>query len=133
MDYRVYCTISLVCWGLWAYFSKVLTHSLSPIILVFFTSVGSMTAIGLYTILRTKLVVNVSVFWALLVGVLSALATIFFYQALAKGPASVVVPWTGLYIIIPVILGFIFFKEPVTTNRIIGLAAAIISIIFLSK
>lgn len=133
MDYRVYCTISLVCWGLWAYFSKVLTRSLSPIILVFFTSVGSMTAICLYTILRTKLVANVSVFWAMLVGLLSALATIFFYQALAKGPASVVVPWTGLYFIVPVILGFALLKETITVNHIIGIVSAIVAIVFLSK
>jgi uncharacterized membrane protein len=92
-----------------------------------------MTAICLYTILRTKLVANVSVFWAMLVGLLSALATIFFYQALAKGPASVVVPWTGLYFIVPVILGFALLKETITVNHIIGIVSAIVAIVFLSK
>jgi transporter family protein len=133
MDYRIYCAISLVGWGLWAYFSKLLTRSLSPTILIFFTSIGSMLAVTFYTLLKTKLVINTSIFWAMLVGVLSAVATVSFYQALAKGPTSVVVPWTGLYFIVPAILGFVFLKETITVNHIIGILAAIVAIVFLSK
>jgi uncharacterized membrane protein len=69
----------------------------------------------------------------MIVGALAMIATFAFYAALAKGPASVIVPWTGLYIIIPVVLGFIFIGEKITANRIIGIIAAVVSIIFLSK
>jgi len=133
MDYRIYSVIALVFWGIWAYFSKILTRSLSTELIAFFTTIGSLIAITIYTLIRTKILFNASTGWAMIVGMIGMIATFAFYAALAKGPASVIVPWTGLYIIIPVALGFIFLGEPITINRIIGIITAIISIIFLSR
>lgn len=125
--------IALVFWGIWAFFSKVLTHRLNTELLAFFTTVGSLLAITIYTLIRTKIIINTSSWWAMLVGACAMIATFAFYAALSKGPASVIVPWTGLYIIIPVVLGFVFLNEPITINRIIGIITAIIAIIFLSR
>jgi transporter family protein len=133
MDYRIYAIIALVFWGIWAFFSKVLTRNLNTELLAFFTTIGSLIAITIYTLIRTKIIINTSSWWAMLVGACAMVATFAFYAALSKGPASVIVPWTGLYIIIPVFLGFIFLNEPITINRIIGIITAIVSIIFLSR
>lgn len=41
--------------------------------------------------------------------------------------------YTGLYIIIPAILGFIFLKEEPTPTRILGIILAVSAILLLSK
>jgi uncharacterized membrane protein len=133
MNYRIYSAIALVLWGVWAYASKILAVQMKTEILAFYTSIGSLIAIAIYTLIRTKVFLNTNSWWAMLVGALAMIATFAFYAALAKGPVSIVVPWTGLYIIIPVILGFIFLGERITLNRIIGIVTAVISIIFLSR
>jgi uncharacterized membrane protein len=133
MDYRIYSLIALVFWGIWAYFSKLLANSMKTELLAFYTTFGSLIVVAIYTLIRTKMVFQTSSILAMIVGALAMIATFAFYAALAKGPASVIVPWTGLYIIIPVVLGFIFIGEKITANRIIGIIAAVVSIIFLSK
>ncbi len=133
MDYRIYALIALIFWGIWAYFSKLLATNMKTELLAFYTTFGSLIVIAIYTLIRTKLVFQTTSALAMIVGALAMIATFAFYAALAKGPASVIVPWTGLYIIIPVVLGFIFIGEKITANRIIGIVAAVVSIIFLSK
>jgi uncharacterized membrane protein len=133
MNYTIYSLIALIFWGIWAYLCKVLTKHLSTELLAFYTTLGSLIAITIYTLFRTKIILNAYTGWAMLTGISAMVATFAFYVALAKGPASVVVPWTGLYIIIPVILGFIFLSEPITINHIFGIIFAIASIFFLSR
>jgi transporter family protein len=133
MDYRIYALIALIFWGIWAYLSKILAGNMKTELLAFYTTLGSLIIVAIYTLIRTKIIFNSLSVSAMLVGALAMIATFAFYAALAKGPASVIVPWTGLYIIIPVVLGIIFLGEKITVNRIIGIIAAVVSIIFLSK
>ena len=55
-----------------------------------------------------------------------------FYKALKIGPASVVLPLTNLFVVLPVLYGFIFLKESITLPRILGIVFAIIAAILLS-
>lgn len=133
MDYRIYALIALLLWGLWAFFPKILIYNMKTELLALYTTLGSFIAIIIYTLVRTKVTIDLNSFWAILIGVIGMIGTFSFYVALFKGPVSIVVPWTGLYIIIPVILGFIFLKEPLTINHIIGIILALLAIFFLSR
>ncbi len=133
MDYRIYALIALILWGLWAFFPKILIYNMKTELLALYTTLGSFIAIIVYTLARTKLTIDLNSFWAILIGVIGMIGTFSFYIALFKGPVSIVVPWTGLYIIIPVIFGFIFLKEPLTINHIIGIILALLAIFFLSR
>jgi uncharacterized membrane protein len=133
MDYRIYSLIALVLWGLWAYFSKTLANEMKTELLAFYTTIGSLIIITIYTLVRTKVSFNPLSGYAIGVGAIAMIATFAFYAALAKGPVTVVVPWTGLYFLIPVVLGFIFLKEPITFNHVLGVVFAIAAIFFLSR
>jgi uncharacterized membrane protein len=65
--------------------------------------------------------------------VAAGVASVLFYVAIRKGPASVVMPLTGMYILIPALLGFIFLKEPPTVTHILGLACAGLAVFFLTR
>ena len=70
---------------------------------------------------------------ALASGVAAGVASVLFYVAIKKGPASVVMPLTGMYILIPAFLGFIFLREPPTVTHILGLVCAGLAVFFLTR
>jgi uncharacterized membrane protein len=70
---------------------------------------------------------------ALGAGLAYGLALVFFFVALRRGPASVVVPLSGMYILIPALPGFIFLKEPLTVTHILGLVCAGLAVFFLTR
>jgi bacterial/archaeal transporter family protein len=50
------------------------------------------------------------------------------FHALSLGPANVVVPIYGMFII----GGSLFLGEPMTWNKIVGLAAAVLGVVLIS-
>ncbi|MEO0093874.1 MAG: EamA family transporter [candidate division WOR-3 bacterium] len=132
MDYRIYCLIALVGWGVWGFFSKLLTKNMNMTLFIFFATLAPIIFIAIYTFATTQVRFDRFAIYALLIGLISSIATISFYLALAKGPASVVIPFTGLYFIIPAILGFLLLREPLNPAHIIGIILAAIAIILFS-
>ena len=76
--------------------------------------------------------INKYVVYAIPVSLVSLVAILAFYKALKIGPSSVVLPLTNLYVILPVLFGFIVLKEPVTIPRILGIIFAILAAVFLT-
>lgn len=76
--------------------------------------------------------VNKYVIYTIPVGLVSLIAIIAFYKALSMGPSSVVLPLTNMYVILPVLFGFIVLKESVTLPRVLGIIFAVLATIFLT-
>lgn len=133
MDYRVLCFIALACWGAWGFVSKLLSRHAEPGAIAFWATATSMAPIALYAAVSRSARWTKPIPGALAAGLLAGVATVAFYIALRRGPASVVVPLTGLYVLIPAILGFVVLKEPVTVSHVIGLACAGLAVFFLSR
>jgi len=133
VDYRVLSALALLCWGIWGFLCKVLSRDTPPGLIVFWTNIGGLLPAALYVLSQRAYVWNRQSPLILFAGVLGAAATIFFYLALGRGPASVVVPLSGMYILIPAVLGFILLREPVTLRHVAGLACAGAAIFFLSR
>ncbi len=133
MNYIHYSLIALVGWGLWGFGAKLLTRHLPAYSNVFFTSVASIVFLAGFVTVSKAVVWNRYVFYTIPIAIVSTIALVAFYRALETGPASTVIPITGLYIVIPAILGFIFLHERLTWTKLAGFILAIISIILLSK
>ncbi|PYK76448.1 MAG: hypothetical protein DME42_00060 [Verrucomicrobia bacterium] len=58
----------------------------------------------------------------------SLIAVVFYFLALSEGPASVVVPIYGMFIVGGAILGLIFLHEPFTLRKALGILLAAISV-----
>jgi transporter family protein len=76
--------------------------------------------------------INKYVIYSIPVGLISLVAIIAFYKALKIGPSSVVLPLTNMYVILPVLFGFIVLKEPITMIRVLGIIFAILAAVFLT-
>lgn len=132
MDYIKYTFIALIGWGFWAIGSKMMTRHFNTSSISFWISLSGIVFLSIYLVFRRDLMVNKHVLYAVPIGLVSLVAILGFYKALKIGPASVVVPLTNMYVIFPVLYGFIFLRETITTTRILGIVFAIIATVFLS-
>ncbi len=133
MDYRILCIVALAFWGVWGYLSKVATTTDPPGTFAFWATLASLVpivAFALATAPKHGLKVTPLM---LIAGLCAGVATVAFYLALSKGPASVVLPLTGMYILIPAVLGIVILKEQLTLPRIIGLLFAGLAVVLLSR
>lgn len=132
MDYVKYSLIALVGWGFWAIGSKILTRYFNTLSTAFWISLWSMLFLTALLVFRKNLIVNKFVLLSIPVGLISVIAIVAFYGALRSGPSSVVLPLTNLYVVLPVIFGFVVLKEPVTVARILGVIFAVIAAVLLT-
>ncbi len=132
MDYVKYSFIALVGWGFWAIGSKILTRYFNTLSTAFWISIWSMLFLTALLVFRKNLIVNKFVLLSIPVGLISVIAIVAFYGALRSGPSSVVLPLTNLYVVLPVIFGFVVLKEPVTVARILGVIFAVIAAVLLT-
>lgn len=65
-------------------------------------------------------------------GTALALAVVGYFTALSRGPASVVVPIYGLFIVGGAVLGIIVLNEPITWKKLLGIGFACVSVILIS-
>jgi transporter family protein len=132
VDHIKYAYIALIGWGFWAIGSKIMTRYFNTLSTSFWISFWAMLFLIPLILLRRGLMVNKYVVYAIPVSLVSLVAILAFYKALKIGPSSVVLPLTNLYVILPVLFGFIVLKEPVTTPRILGIVFAILAAVFLT-
>lgn len=127
-----YAYVALLGWGFWAIGSKLITRYFNTLSMSFWITLWSFIFLILYIIFKRSLVINKYVWFSVPIGVISLVAILAFYEALRRGPASVVVPLTNMYVVFPVLFGFIILKEAVTPFRIIGIICAVLATVFLS-
>lgn len=132
MDYVKYAYVALIGWGFWAIGSKIMTRHFNPASTAFWISLSAIIFLSIYIIFSKNLTINKYAFYCIPIGFISLFAMLAFYKALKIGPASVVLPLTNLFVVLPVLYGFIFLKESITLPRILGIVFAIIAAILLS-
>jgi len=66
--------------------------------------------------------------WAVAGGLALTVAVTSLFHALSLGPANMVVPIYGMFIVGGSLLGVLFLGEPMTWNKIVGLAAAVFGV-----
>ena len=70
--------------------------------------------------------------WSFAAGIALTIAVTSLFQALSLGPASVVVPIYGMFIVGGAALGVAVLHEPLTWNKVAGLVAAVIGVVLIS-
>jgi len=134
MDYRIYCLITVLAWGVWGFGAKMVAERLPGGGAPLLTGATSVLCIACYVLhRRSSIPLNRYSAFACVTGGLSALAVLALYKALERGPVSVVIPFTGLYVLVTVVLGLVFLREQVTPSRIAGVLLAALAIFLLSR
>jgi transporter family protein len=74
-----------------------------------------------------------SAWYAYATGIALTVAVMSLFRALSLGPASIVVPIYGMFIVGGAVLGIAFLHEPLTARKVVGIGLAVISIFLLTK
>ncbi|HZE21204.1 MAG TPA: EamA family transporter [Desulfobaccales bacterium] len=135
MNWLGFSLLALGLWGVWGFLDKVATQHLPPQIVYLLTISGHLVVVayllagGLGPVTWRAGGVGA----ALGAGIAMAVALLFFLEALATAPASIVVPFTALYPAVTVILCWIFLQEALTLRHLTGLGLALAAVWLLSN
>jgi len=131
----LYSIITLISWGLWAFFLKLASDRLKWFE-VYILSSFSTLIMSSYLVFKHKKILSESFtgnIMALLGGLFGVVGYIFMIRALnSGGSASVVIVLTSLYPLITTILSFIFIGEMITVKKLLGIFFALVALYLLS-
>jgi uncharacterized membrane protein len=127
--------ISALLFGAWAVVSKVTADSISAPLSQALLPIGMLPAALLAwrsPHCREGTDPRRGLLFAFITGLLGACGNVAFFSALHSGKASVVVPMTGLYPLVTVLLARWFMKERLHGPQLVGIALAAGAIVLLS-
>ena len=130
-------TISMICAGLASFSNKIATEN--QILFPTYLFMTSLPYIGLILIVQNNAkepmaFTPLSVTLGLIGGTLGCIAFYTAFTALSKGgQASIIFPITSLQVVIPVVLSYLIFKEPLTLTKLSGLGFSVIALILLTR
>jgi transporter family protein len=134
MNWLGFSLLALGLWGVWGFLSKVATQHL-PSQQVYLLAISGHLAVAGYLLVGGL----GAVAWqpwgvgaALGAGIAMAVGLLFFFEAMARGPVAVVVPFTALYPAVAVVLSWIFLQEALSLRHLAGLALALAAVWLLS-
>jgi len=120
------------------FLSKFAITKNGPYLFMFFLSIFQLPVACLYYFSQKKQAkilpkMSAQIWIASLTGVfLLVSGLLFLYLGFNTGPASLVSPISGAYVIITVILSLLFLKEKVNRNQLIGIILAVVGILLTS-
>jgi bacterial/archaeal transporter family protein len=142
MNYITWALIGMVGYSFTTFWVKFATKSgqFSSFLVLAIASVIVFASAVSITLLRGDLqrvsakdFLSPSAGFAYATGIALAIAVMSLFRALSLGPASVVVPIYGMFIIGGAMLGILFLHEPLTARKAAGIGLAIVSIFLMAK
>ena len=120
--------VSTVGFGLWSAIFAIATRQYSWIAMVLLLRATSFVFIGTFVASRS---IDLRVFRArvaLALGILDTLANGLFARGIESGYASLAATGTGMYPIVPAVLGMIALGERLAPNQIVGIIVLVIGL-----
>ncbi len=131
----LYSLITLISWGLWAFFLKLGSDRLKWFEVYVLSSLSTLI-MSAYLIFKYRRIVSDSFtgnITAILAGLFGVVGYIFMIKALnSGGSTSAVVVLTSLYPLITTILAFVFIGEVITVKKLLGICFALMALYLLS-
>jgi transporter family protein len=121
-------------WTIWGVTGKLATRYTDTPTLMIAQGVGNLLvalAVAFWTRFQFKGELP-GIGLALAAGLMGTLGTLFFYFALSKGRASVIVPMTALYPLLVAVIGITFLGEPFTWKVGLGTGFALLAMLLFS-
>ncbi|MGH7939799.1 MAG: EamA family transporter [Limisphaerales bacterium] len=142
MNYIAWALIGMAAYSLTTLLVKLATRSgqFSSFLVLGIACVVTLITVWCITIARGDLqrvsakdLTSSSAVFAYATGIALTVAVMSLFRALSLGPASIVVPIYGMFIVGGAILGILVLHEPFTLRKAVGIGLAVISIFLLAK
>lgn len=117
--------VALTGWGVGQFLRKQGTRYVSPWTLIVFQT-GTLMLFATIAVAIKGLDVTYEAFGlAVAGGVFQFIGNIALLHALAKGPASVIVPFTSMYPVVTLVLGLLLLDESLSSSQIVGIGLSL--------
>jgi len=126
--------IGFFLFGLWGFFPKLSTNYIDPKSALIYEVAGGMV-IGLVTLCLVEFRPEFHIrgtAYAILTGMAGTLGVLFFFFALSRGRASIVVTLTALYPLVTILLAYFLLREPISLRQGVGMILALIAMVLFS-
>lgn len=134
MSYLKWAVLALISYSLVAPLIKVATQDIPPNVALVVANttlvVAGIAVVALSGESVTPYLTHPKSIYVYAAGLFLAIGILAYYQALAAGPISVVVPIFGLFIVVSSVVGFVVLDEPVTTRKLLGIGFAVLALYF---
>lgn len=138
-DYRLLSltALTIIMWGLWGFFGKLALDRRMEPTAIFFAEIMISAACALPVLLffsRGRDAASVYASWnifGLLSGAGLALGLLFYYFALEKAQASIVVPLTAVYPVVTALLGYAVLGERLRPWQWLGIVLVVAGVVLL--
>jgi transporter family protein len=139
-SYVLWALLGMACYSLMTLFMKLAEKSGSAstyMVLAVSTTIVPLFAFAL-VVIRGELkslffeLEQPPLLWAIAAGLVLTVAVGSLFHALSLGPANVVVPIYGMFIVGGPLLAVLLLGEPMSWSKIAGLVAAVIGVILIS-
>jgi uncharacterized membrane protein len=128
--------ITIALFGVWGFVSTVITKDVAPLTVQFLSTIGLLPValiLGFSKNLRKGTGFAAGIMFATLTGVLGGSGNVALYKALQiGGEGSVIVPITGMYPLVTVILARLLLKERLNRIQTLGIGLALVAIYLFS-
>jgi len=125
--------VYILSFGLWGFLLKICTTKLDWKTTLTYVWMTVFAILFFTYFIKVKIAFGPYHGLAVAAGVLAAIGTVAFYKALSLAPASIIIPLSGQYILVTVLLAMVFLNEPVTLRSVAGIVFGITAMILLSK
>ncbi len=122
--------LALFFWGMWGFLTKMVADNVAwqtqMIFFAFGTLLVALVAKPSLPGLDGPHLIGISA------GLAGGLGFLFFYRAITRGEASVVIPITSLYVAVATVLAFVVLAEPISAKKLLGLVLAVAAMFLLA-
>lgn len=121
----------MAAWGLAVFLMKIAGQKLGPYTCSVFALPGYLL-VGLLISSRADYHISMHHGLAVAIGALYMAGNMAFYKLCQTQDVTALAPLTSVYIILPIVMGWMLLGEPISVRRILGIALAVAAVVLLN-
>ena len=121
----------LICWGLWGFLPKITVKYIDPKSAVIYEVLGGVLLAFIVAFFSKFQIASnpMGILFAVIVGIIGFLGSLFFLYAVSSGPITIVVTLSALYPVLSIVLAMIFLNETITVKQGVGIIFALVAVV----
>lgn len=133
MNWRHWTGLATIAWTLWGISVKFALKKVDWARLDILSAVAALAIVAVVAPAAYRGRFSEGDLTALLAGTFGALGGVFFYIAVERGPVSVIIPITSLYVVGVAVGGMLLLGEPFSWRKVAGVTCAAAAILLLAS
>ena len=126
---------TMIAWGFWIIFGNIASNSIDPVLAAFLSYATAAVVTGIYAVTSdaTLALSNRGLLYSGLAGVAAAVGVLSTFIGITVGSTAVVSTIGGMYFVTAAVISIVALGEPLTVQKIAGIALALFAIVVINQ